>query len=77
MEKKICPRCGGEHDLVGCPGVKAVEFGFDLNNAKTIKRVEFLTPADLATISDVLKLEIIPELQRQGRQVAHIERGRL
>ena len=46
MEKKICPRCGGEHDLVGCPGVKAVEFGFDLNNAKTIKRVEFLTPAD-------------------------------
>lgn len=49
MEKKICPRCGGEHDLVGCPGVKAVEFGFDLNNAKTIKRVEFLTPADCGT----------------------------
>lgn len=42
---EICIRCLGAHPLIRCLYVKAVdlEFGGDFNS---IKRVEFLTPAD-------------------------------
>lgn len=40
-----CPRCALNHDLFGCPQVKAIdlEHGGDFNS---IRRVEFLTPVD-------------------------------
>jgi hypothetical protein len=40
-----CPRCGGDHAIIACPHVKAIELehGGDFNS---ISRVEFLTPLD-------------------------------
>lgn len=37
-----CPRCREAHDLVACPYVKAIDF----NEDRTVRRAEFLTPAD-------------------------------
>ena len=42
-----CQRCGQPHGFEACPYVKAIEYG----EFGHIQRVEFLTPADLATIS--------------------------
>lgn len=42
-----CPRCEVEHDLLRCPYVKAVEFEHP-GDLASIRRVEFLTPADCA-----------------------------
>lgn len=41
-EEKHCIRCNGNHALIECSWVKAVEF----YETGDIKRVEFLTPAD-------------------------------
>jgi hypothetical protein len=38
----VCRRCGGDHEIVACLYVKAIEFDDDGD----IARVEFLTPAD-------------------------------
>lgn len=37
-----CRRCGDDHDIVECPGVKAVEYHSD----GKISRLEFVTVAD-------------------------------
>lgn len=40
-----CPRCGDAHAIIACPNVKVIELehGGDFNS---IRRIEFLTPAD-------------------------------
>ena len=45
-----CRRCGEAHDVVACPFVKAVEYD-DLTG--TIRRLEFLTPADYPSIKEI------------------------
>lgn len=42
--KQVCIRCLGDHDVMTCGHVKAV----DLDADGKIKRLEFLTPADYA-----------------------------
>lgn len=45
-----CRRCGDDHDLFACPHVKALEFegGWVMDAGQPfLRRVEFLTPADL------------------------------
>ncbi len=41
---KPCARCGGDHPLIKCGGVKAVDFKDGLPGV--ISRVEFMTPVD-------------------------------
>lgn len=44
-----CARCAEPHTLLACPHVKAIDFeyGFvDGAESASIRRVEFLTPAD-------------------------------
>lgn len=44
---KVCRRCGGDHELIACDYVKAVEFD---HTGLIITRLEFLTPADYGPI---------------------------
>ena len=47
-DEAACMRCGGDHLVDACPQVKAIEFDGDGN----IRRLEFMTPRDLVTISE-------------------------
>lgn len=40
--RQACHRCGGQHEILACPYVKAAEFDGD----GKITRLEYLTPAD-------------------------------
>lgn len=44
-----CARCAAAHTLLACPYVKAIDFEYgyvDGAESASIRRVEFLTPAD-------------------------------
>lgn len=43
-----CMRCGQDHLIPACPEVKAIEFHED----GALRRVEFLTPADMLRDGD-------------------------
>lgn len=43
-----CMRCGEGHHITACPEVKAVEF----HESGDLRRVEFLTPADMLRDGD-------------------------
>lgn len=38
----VCPWCGGPHDQMRCPRVRALDFGW----FGQLRRVEFMTPVD-------------------------------
>lgn len=49
-ERPMCRRCGDAHEIFACPHVKALEFehGYVLDSPgpPSVRRIEFLTPAD-------------------------------
>ncbi len=63
-----CPRCLGEHPIMRCQFVKAVELEFS-GIFESIKRVEFLTPADYGRPTpkpEELLVDNYPKLGQKG-----------
>jgi hypothetical protein len=65
-----CQRCLGEHPIIRCPYVKAIDFEEGGIDGGAIRRIEFLTPADYGRQIAVAKPEELvdnyPKLGQKG-----------
>ena len=52
-----CRWCGETHLKGVCPKVKAIEFAED---GETVRRVEFMTPADLGPMLSISQIPLSP-----------------